>query len=265
MSQTRSIPLSFVNHLQQVHFKKNEVEQEDIMSLLDRFRVLNSFPFSAMPAFYVIDYTRRDYMLMSEAIRNIAFFHPEDFMDSGLSMLLDIYDKDDFKVYNQKIFTANANFLQSVPQAERDSYVFSYTFRVRNGKGATCHVYQRGNYITNEKGELLYSLGMVMNATGLYNQRIMYHSIEKAANGYPGEQQLIQQNYFYPYEEDTILSEREKTVVGYMAEGLSIKQIAHKLNITVNTVANHRKNMFRKTGTNNMAALIAFVIRNRII
>jgi DNA-binding CsgD family transcriptional regulator len=45
----------------------------------------------------------------------------------------------------------------------------------------------------------------------------------------------------------------------------SSKMIAAKLHIAENTVANHRKNIMRKTNTENVAQLIAFLVRNRII
>jgi len=105
-----------------------------------------------------------------------------------------------------------------------------------------------------------------MNITGIYNQRKMFHSIEKVT---PGDDflnsEVVQQQYFFPYEEDTLLSPREKQVAGLMAEGLSIKQISNRLRIAENTVANQRKNMLQKTGAKNMAELVALLIRNGII
>ncbi|MBC7508933.1 MAG: response regulator transcription factor [Ferruginibacter sp.] len=50
-----------------------------------------------------------------------------------------------------------------------------------------------------------------------------------------------------------------------MADGFSSKQVAAKLKISENTVSNHRQNMLRKTNTKNVAELVAFCIRSRII
>ncbi len=52
------------------------------------------------------------------------------------------------------------------------------------------------------------------------------------------------------------LTRREKEILCCIAEGLSSKQIASKLFISENTVANHRKNMLRKKGAKSSAQLI---------
>jgi len=265
MPKIKSAPFSFINHLQQVHFKKNEVESPELAVLLQRFKDINTLPFSHLPAFFVIDYTRQDYLMMSEGARQVSSYAPEEFMESGLEKLLDIYNKDDFRVYNENIFPANQTFLQSLPREERQHYIFNYTFRIKNGKGQIAQIFQRGNYITNEEGQPVYSVGMILNVTGVFPDRIMFHSIEKTGNDALAAHHVVQQNYFYPYKEDTLLTGKEKDIAAYMAEGLSIKQIAAKLNSAENTVANHRKNMLRKTNTKNMAELVAFLIRNRII
>ncbi len=261
----KSIPFSYINHLQEVHYKKNDIDRQDVDMLLNRFRQVNQLPFNLIPAFFLLDYVKRDYVLVSEGAKYIYQYKAEDFMYGGLDMLLSIFNKDDFKVYNEQLFGANWKFLKSVPQETHRDYIFNFSFRVKNGKGQLIQTYQRGNYITSPDGHPLYSLGMMMNVTGLMNPRVMYHSIEKVERGRFGEEQIIEQNWFYPYEEDTILTERERDIAGYIADGWSIKQIADKLNLTGNTVANHRKNMMRKTNTRNMAELTAFVLRNHII
>jgi len=261
MPKTCSIPYSYVDHLQHTHFKKEEIDLPDLQLLLNQFGQISPLAPGIMPAFYIIDYSKQDYILMSEGIRQFTDFRPEDFMDSGLSMLLDIYNKDDFKVYNEKVFAANKKFLQCVPQEEHQQHVFNYTFRVKDGRGSMSHIWQRGMYITDSEKQPVYSLGTAIEVTGMCNPNVIFHSIERITN----TRQVVQQNNFYVYEEDASFTQREKDIVRFIAEGLSIKQIADKLHITENTIANHRKNMFRKTNTKNMAELVAQAIRKRII
>lgn len=265
MPQLRNIPLTFTGHLQNVHYNRLEIDQPELVSILDRFRQLGNMPFGLMPAFYIIDYGQHDYVMMSEGIRQASGYWPQDFMEGGLGLLLDIYQKEDFKVYNEKIFTANKQFLSSVPPAERSSYIFTYTFRIRNASGSAIQIYQRGSYLTAADGTPLYSMGMVMNVTGMLDVRKMFHSIEKIAGNGLAMPHIIQQNIFYPYEEDTLLTMRELDILSHMADGLGIKQIADRLRIAENTVANHRKNMLEKTNTQNMAELVAYAFRNNIL
>ena len=52
------------------------------------------------------------------------------------------------------------------------------------------------------------------------------------------------------------LTPREKEILQCISEGMSTKQIAGRLLISENTVANHRKNMLRKKGAKSSAQLI---------
>ena len=46
--------------------------------------------------------------------------------------------------------------------------------------------------------------------------------------------------------EESSLSEREAEVLGYMTQGLTEKEIADKLRVSVNTVKSHRKHVYQK-------------------
>ena len=60
--------------------------------------------------------------------------------------------------------------------------------------------------------------------------------------------------------EDHSLSEREQEVLELVAQGLSSKEIASRLNITVNTVNTHRKSITRKTGIKSVAGLAVYAM-----
>lgn len=62
------------------------------------------------------------------------------------------------------------------------------------------------------------------------------------------------------YLQNDIPSVRETEVLKNIAKGLSTKEIAARLFISENTVENHRKNLFRKLHSHNMAELIVKAI-----
>ncbi len=63
--------------------------------------------------------------------------------------------------------------------------------------------------------------------------------------------------------EDYQLSDREQEVLELVAQGLSSKEIASRLNIAVNTVNTHRKSITRKTGIKSVAGLAVYaMLRN---
>ena len=61
------------------------------------------------------------------------------------------------------------------------------------------------------------------------------------------------------------LSEREKDVIISLVQGLSNKEIADKLFISVNTVMTHRRNIARKLDIHSPAGLTIFAIVNNLI
>jgi two-component system, NarL family, nitrate/nitrite response regulator NarL len=62
-----------------------------------------------------------------------------------------------------------------------------------------------------------------------------------------------------------LLSDREREIVKLIAKEYSNKQIAEKLFISERTVETHRKNIFKKTGTNSLVGLIKFAYANNLI
>lgn len=61
------------------------------------------------------------------------------------------------------------------------------------------------------------------------------------------------------------LSEREYEIVLMIVKGMTTRQIAQKLYLSEYTVETHRKNIGRKTGAHNPAAIVKFAMENKII
>lgn len=63
---------------------------------------------------------------------------------------------------------------------------------------------------------------------------------------------------------ENILSEREKQVVDFIVDGLSMKMIAANLNVTVDTIKYHCKNIYKKLQINSKGELISKSFRGEI-
>lgn len=61
------------------------------------------------------------------------------------------------------------------------------------------------------------------------------------------------------------LSRRETDVLVQVARGLTNKEIADTLNVSVHTVISHRKNIVHKTGIKSVAGLTVYAILNNLI
>ncbi len=67
------------------------------------------------------------------------------------------------------------------------------------------------------------------------------------------------------FEEQRLLTDREREILKLISREFTNRQIAEELFISERTVETHRKNIFRKTGTNNLVGLIKFAYANNLI
>lgn len=62
-----------------------------------------------------------------------------------------------------------------------------------------------------------------------------------------------------------LLTEREKEVLQLLAEGKSNKEAATVLDLSTNTVETHRTNLMQKLGLHNIAEIVLYAVRKKII
>lgn len=63
----------------------------------------------------------------------------------------------------------------------------------------------------------------------------------------------------------SILSPREKEVLALILKDKSNKEIADELCISVRTVETHKQNLISKTGSNSVAGLVVFALKNNLL
>lgn len=61
------------------------------------------------------------------------------------------------------------------------------------------------------------------------------------------------------------LTKRELEIVALIAKSYSTKEVAGALKISIKTAENHRANLMRKLGTRDVAGLVRFAIRQRLV
>src|SRR5690606_36990124 len=77
---------------------------------------------------------------------------------------------------------------------------------------------------------------------------------------------LLAENYGKPEAQETSeVTPREKEVLQFVAKGVSTKQIADELGISIRTVESHRINMLKKLRVSNSAELIKKAIKLNLI
>jgi DNA-binding CsgD family transcriptional regulator len=260
--------INYLNFSDKLNYLKKETEIEEVacfFKYMQNFQK-NLFLFRDF-TFFIIDYSRRSHVLMSGPVKEISGYHPNDFLDSGLDFAVDIFQKDDFKLWNTEIFPSTFDFLQQQPHSDHVNYVFEFSYRMRNKRGNFFTALQKGSYITDPKTNFpLYAFGIVFDITPIKKDTSMFRIISRYnPDSTENYHQQISSDYYYPEPEEALLTKREKEILKWMADGWSSKQLADKFNLSNNTIMNHRKNMLRKTNAKNVAELIKYAIINHLI
>ena len=259
--------ITYTGLLNDIYYRPKDIDNREVIQLL---RQAEAIPQKLLPfkgIIQVIDYTQRRHVGLSGPTKNMTGFDPRDLMENGLEFVIGNFQKDDFKIYNETIFSQVAEFLRNTPQDEHSEYVFTYSYRTRRADGKWMNVFQQGSYITDPKTSLpLYGIALVNDISPLKKDNSMIFSIDKKGNDAgPFDYENVLTNYYYSDPEESRLTRREREILGRLADGLSSKQVADKLNLSESTIVNHRKNMLKKTNTKNIAELVKYSINKGII
>jgi DNA-binding CsgD family transcriptional regulator len=254
--------------LSQTHFLKNDLDIDEVLSFYNRLKQIEfGHSLLASNAFFVFDYSRLRHILLQGPIEGVIGYKPQDFLYGGLDFFTDIFHPEDFRIFDSKCQSQIHSLFKQHKHSNHSSFIFEMNFRVKKKKGGFAQILQKGRYITDEKTCLpKYSFGTCSDIS-LYKRDTSIVQIVKKYTPQENNFQLLHvaTNYYYPNVGDSALTKREREVLLWISDGLSTKQIAGKIHISENTIANHRKNMLRKANVKNVAELIRFGILQNII
>jgi DNA-binding CsgD family transcriptional regulator len=140
---------------------------------------------------------------------------------------------------------------QEIYAAQAGNALMSFTFRFRNSAGGYNNLLGQAYFFhTAAPKKVVYLIQVIKNVTGV-------KGINPDGHWYVGRDLSL---FKYPDAEllkiGSNLSDREFEITKLIASGLSSKEIANKLFISVHTVNTHRSNILDKTGKENISDLI---------
>jgi DNA-binding CsgD family transcriptional regulator len=220
-----------------------------------RFAIGNYFWFLA-------DVTRGATLDAGGKIEELTAIKPSDFTHNSPELLFNQTHPEDlthlFAFTNYWV-----SFITNIPVYKRNLYYPTIYIRLRNIDDLYkwCMV-QYGDRLTDENGNILVGLTIVTDISHIKTEGPTMMSIVDAENEHcqhfycQADNQLIESTKEIPK-----LSVREIEVLNLLAIGLSSKQIAHELSLSIKTVDNHRQNMLHKTKSKSSSELIGFAIK----
>lgn len=233
--------------------------------IINHFTPKQPYSFHFAPVTFLLDYSTKKYIYVEDSCFNFLGYTAQWFLETGVEEYISKWHPADFKTIDTKIFPENLYFLQTLAPHQYQDHIFSYNYRMLNPSGKYITVLQRFSYIPGKLShEPAGVIGVAFDITHFKNDTSIIHTIEKVKDYDCKKVNELLYKKIYAVEELTVrpISTRELQILKYMAEGLSSKQIACNLFLSVHTVNNHRKKMLQKTNSKSSAELLNYAVKH---
>lgn len=227
---------------------KLHIELELYKKLLNFFQVGDYY-------YFIFNLNYSEFDLVSPQVENMLGYSSSTF-DAALFM--DCIHPDD-RPWFLSFETRASEFLSQLPVGKLMKYKVRYDFRFRKKNGDYIRVLHQVAVVEHDdKGGLTRTLGIHTDITHLKPEGKPVMSLI-GMDGEPSYLDIDVQNIFLESKE--VLTRREKEVLTLLIEGKLSKEVCSILNISKQTVDNHRKNMLHKNELNTTGELIAKAIK----
>ncbi len=211
----------------------------------------------------LIDHSRRQFVCFhDQCLKHKNCFKkksPDDISDFQALY----FHPEDKALLCEKIFPDILKFMEEVPANERSDYSLSFNHRYIHKDGTTSQFLQEGTLVISDNGNLpVLNLRVFTEIGDFKTDETMILSIFRF-NAQQGYQKVWTREY--SNNDTSQLSPREIEIIRLCLEGLSSKMIADRLNLSIHTVKNHKRNCMEKTFTHNITELIHLCIQSHWI
>lgn len=236
-----------MKHLQQKLEKPDYSLTEHLKKIAQTYDAIENRPT------YILDLYTSDFFFVSDRYLHLLGYNAS--MPLDFNFFLDVTHPDDYWITTDA--TADfLSFLDTKKPEDRSHYKLVSDFRLRMPTGEYVRVIEQLIVLqTDRKG----NPWLVMAICDLSpNQNLKTPSSGKIISTLTGEmvKPIGEHQWQNPSEN---ITKREKEILLLISKGYASKQIADKLQISINTVNNHRRNILSKTGCLNTFEAIKYV------
>ncbi|MDT0558859.1 LuxR C-terminal-related transcriptional regulator [Ichthyenterobacterium sp. W332] len=229
-----------------------------------KFSDLLSNLYSPGPSFqYIFDFSIREIIFTSKSIKGVLGENPNKFTAEAFMSRIHPNDIDHFLHCQELGFYFLFTFIN---KNELPNYKVSYQYRYKDFDGTyKLFLHQAIASSWDDDFKMTSSIANhsnISHITNVNNNRVSFINISDGKSYY-GISNIEDLNN-YP-ENKKIISVKELEVLNLIAEGFKSKEIAHYLNISINTVTTHRRNILQKTNFSTIPQAITFFVREGLI
>jgi DNA-binding CsgD family transcriptional regulator len=248
MSTTKSAAHAFVEFLstdckddQYEKFEAEENEQNVVSSLR---LVEQIFPDQAL---MLCNRSHPKLQYVSRNSKDILGVSPQDFCTLSVYDFFKLVHPADLKGLQQCF-----DFMNDAEPYDPATHRFVLYYRFRDSNGKYIHMRDEKLAIKNENKKYIYfTLFKKLNLEQkFFNVKLDIHQFSKG--------NLIKVYSYNPRQPDNFITPRQNDIIKLIIQGLSNQEIADQLNLSVNTIKNHKQVLFRRTNVRSSVELASY-------
>lgn len=249
------------SHLQLPHDVRPQIGDEQYYSLQPYIDSASAFAQITYKSIYIIDYNRMNFLYVSDNPLFLCGERVEKVQQEGYSFYYQHVPEEDLE-FLTLVNRAGFEFFRGIAVSERSRYTISYNFRItqKESQEKILINHQITPLKLDSMGNIWLALCLVSLAptqevgvaymTAVNSNRIWQFSLKS------GRWKQI---------DSIVLNEYEKAVIRLANQGLSVGEIANKINRSKDSVKGYRKTLFQKLGVGNISEAIAVATHRRLI
>ncbi len=188
----------------------------------------------------------------------------EEMINEGMKFWWERMHKDEIQVWLKSLQDLMDFTMANVALEDRRRMTYTWNYRIKSGNNNFKNIIQHTTpMFFDDQGKPI--IGLAHYSVLEAHEILPIQASAKILNINDEYETLFYQKYGGQKMLSDHVSTRERDVLGLLIRGYSNPEIAKKLNISEHTVKTHRKNAMTKTGSKNIAQLIATCIRQGIL
>lgn len=207
---------------------------------------------------YIIDYHKQNFLYVSKNPLFLCGYTVEEVKQMGYQFFMQQVPAEELAMLIE-INKAGFNFYKKIPIQKRTKFTISYNFHLLNGKIKTLINHKLTPLCTTSDGKVWLAACMVSLAS---RDKIGDIKIQESGNNHIWEYSLETQ--VWTQLKKIELSNKEKTVLSLSAQGYTMKEIADKMHLSLDSIKLYRRKLFDKLETNNITEALAYVANHSL-
>ncbi len=221
---------------------------------------LTNFPF----VLCLWDFKNETYAYVSDNVINVLGDPPCDFLQNGFAHSLKYFPESHRKIFIENILPTITHIIDiHIDSDQTKELRFSYSTKLKVHNNELRWFLHQLSIIETKEGMPAIGLKVVSDIHDIKKDNSI--DLIVSIKNKNGNFESLFNETFHPGSDTLNLSTREKEILALIANGNSTKKIAERLNISENTVNNHRKNMLNKTDSASSHNLVKLAIQENLI